>query len=113
MVAKSVASQCSHIFYCSVAQSCCEVAQRFPWPKTIQEQKRSLLAQAVKSSGTIRKLMAPPVNGCGARENTKIMVRRPVQFCGNGRCVDSLAAQAKELDKPLERHVIGCKANVV
>jgi hypothetical protein len=71
------------------------------------------LAQAVKSSGTIRKVMAPSVNGRGARENAEIMVRRPVQFRVKVKCVDSFATQAKELDQPLETHVIGCKANVV
>jgi hypothetical protein len=71
------------------------------------------LAQAIKGSGTIRKVMAPPVNRFGACEDAKIMVWRPVQFRVKRRCVDSLAAQAKELDQPLETHVIGCKANVV
>ena len=69
--------------------------------------------QGVKSSGAIRKAMAPPVNGRGAREDAKIMVCRPMQFRVKGRCLNSLAAQAKELDQPLETHVIGCKSNVV
>ena len=57
--------------------------------------------------------MAPPVNGRGAREDAKIMVRRPLQFPVKGGCVNSSAAQAKELDQPLETHVIGCRTSVV
>ena len=57
--------------------------------------------------------VAPPVNGRGAREDAKIMVRRPLQFSVKGGCVNSSAAQAKELGQPLQTHVIGCRANVV
>jgi hypothetical protein len=55
------------------------------------------LAQTVKSNGTIRMVVAPPVNGRGAREDAKIMVRRPLQFPVKGGCVNSSAGQAKEL----------------
>jgi hypothetical protein len=71
------------------------------------------LAQAVKSNGMIRMVVAPPVKRHSAREDAKIMVRRPLQFPVKGGCVNSSAAQAKELGQPLETHVIGCRANVV
>jgi len=57
--------------------------------------------------------VAPPVNGRGAREDAKIMVSRPLQFPVKGGCVNSSAAQAKELGQPLETHVIACRTNVV
>jgi uncharacterized ParB-like nuclease family protein len=71
------------------------------------------LAQAVKSNGPIRMVVTPPVNGRGAREDAKIMVRSPMQFCIKRGHLHRSAAQAKELDQPLETHIIGRRAYVV
>jgi hypothetical protein len=55
------------------------------------------LAQAVKSNGMIRMVVAPPVKRHSAREDAKIMVRRPLQFPVKAGCINSSAGQAKEL----------------
>jgi hypothetical protein len=57
--------------------------------------------------------VAPPVNRRSVREDAKIMVRGPLQFPVEGGCLNSSAAQAKELSQPLETHVIACRTNVV
>ena len=67
----------------------------------------SLLAQAIESSRHLRKVVAPPGNGRCARQDTKIMVRRSVQFHIKGGDVYGPAIKSENSISRL-RHTSSC-----
>ena len=86
---------------------------RHLWGKTIYEKGGSLLTQAIESSRHLRKVVAPPGDGRCARQDTKIMVRRSVQFPIKGGDVYGPAFKSEELNQSLETHVVVCGADVM